>query len=68
MAEYASALEGAIANTDQLLTIFSDFCRIAQIEAGARQAAFREVDLSQLLRKASVYISPLWRTLLTRSR
>ncbi len=59
MAEYASALEGAIANTDQLLTIFSALLRIAQIEAGARQAAFREVDLSQLLRKASDIYKPV---------
>lgn len=58
-AQYASALDEAIADSDQLLTIFSALLRIAQIEAGARQSGFRDVDLSKLLQRAADLYRPV---------
>jgi signal transduction histidine kinase len=45
-AERAQALEGALADLDSILETFAALLRIAQIEGGARRAAFRECDLS----------------------
>jgi signal transduction histidine kinase len=39
-------LEGALSDLDAILTTFAALLRIAQIEAGARRAGFREVDLA----------------------
>lgn len=50
MGDYEAATEGAIAEADALLDIFSALLRIAQIEAGAQKSAFTEVDLSALLK------------------
>jgi signal transduction histidine kinase len=44
---YAAAVDGAIEETDAVLETFAALLRIAQIEAGTRRAAFREVDLSR---------------------
>jgi signal transduction histidine kinase len=44
--ESAHALEGALADLDSILDTFAALLRIAQIESGARRAAFRPCDLS----------------------
>jgi signal transduction histidine kinase len=43
---YELAVDGAIAETDEILSTFSALLRIAQIEAGTRRAGFAQVDLS----------------------
>jgi signal transduction histidine kinase len=47
--DYETAVEAAIADSDQLLEMFAALLRIAQIEAGARHAGMEEVDLATLL-------------------
>jgi signal transduction histidine kinase len=49
-ADLKRVIEGAVAEADLLLETFSALLRIAQIEAGTRRAAFRPVDLSDVLR------------------
>jgi signal transduction histidine kinase len=44
------AIEGALRDMDAILETFSALLRIAQIEGGARRAAFRSVDLAPLAR------------------
>lgn len=46
--ECRSVMEAAIAETDTMLKTFEAMLRIAQIEAGARRARFRGVDLSAI--------------------
>jgi signal transduction histidine kinase len=43
---YEEAVDGAAAETDEILATFGALLRIAQIEAGTRRAGFAEVDLS----------------------
>jgi signal transduction histidine kinase len=43
-----AAIDAAIAEADTILDTFSALLRIAQIEAGTRQAGFRQIDLSTL--------------------
>jgi signal transduction histidine kinase len=47
--DYAQALDSAIAKSDEILALFAALLRIAQIEAGARRAAFAPVALVSLL-------------------
>jgi signal transduction histidine kinase len=49
-AERGEAIEGALGDLDSILETFAALLRIAQIEGGARRAAFRAADLSQLSR------------------
>lgn len=49
VADYETAVDQAIAETDEILDTFGALLRIAQIEAGTRRAAFTEVDLSGVL-------------------
>jgi signal transduction histidine kinase len=42
------AIDGAIAETDEILETFSALLRISQIEAGSRRAGFREVNLTDV--------------------
>jgi len=58
-ADYATAVEGAIGECDQLLSIFTALLRIAQIEAGARRSEFSEVELPQLVRRARDLYQPV---------
>ena len=44
--QHNAAIEAAIAQVDEILSIFSALLRIAQIEAGTRRAGFRAFDLS----------------------
>jgi signal transduction histidine kinase len=46
VADFETAVDKAIAETDEILDTFGALLRIAQIEAGTRRAAFTEVDLS----------------------
>jgi signal transduction histidine kinase len=47
--DYDQALEAAIAASDDILALFAALLRIAQVEGGARRAAFAPLDLAQLL-------------------
>ena len=47
--DHRAALEAAIAKADEILGLFAALLRIAQIEGGARRAAFAVVDLGALL-------------------
>lgn len=49
LADYETAVDKAIAETDEILDTFGALLRIAQIEAGTRRAAFTAVDLSGVL-------------------
>jgi signal transduction histidine kinase len=57
-AEYQAATEGAIAEADSLLEIFSALLRIAQIEAGAQKSGFTDVDLSELMHSIAEAYEP----------
>jgi signal transduction histidine kinase len=47
--DHRAALEAAIAKADEILGLFAALLRIAQIEGGARRAAFAALDLGALL-------------------
>jgi signal transduction histidine kinase len=47
--DYAQAVERAIADSDNLLSIFSALLRIGQMEGRAERSAFATVDLSRIL-------------------
>lgn len=47
--DYAAALEDAIGHADEMLELFAALLRIAQIEGGARRAAFAPLDLKDVL-------------------
>jgi signal transduction histidine kinase len=46
---FRTALDGAIADADEILETFAALLRIAQIEAGTRRAGFRPVQINMLL-------------------
>jgi signal transduction histidine kinase len=48
--DYETAVDTAIAEADSILATFAALLRIAQIEAGTRQAAFATIDLSEIFR------------------
>ena len=54
----ADVLEGALTDLDAILTTFTALLRIAQIDAGARRAAFREVDLAAIARDVVEAFAP----------
>ena len=47
------AIDAAIVEIESVLEMFSALLRIGQIEAGARRAAFRPLDLAEIARDAS---------------
>ncbi|HEY1427914.1 MAG TPA: HAMP domain-containing sensor histidine kinase [Caulobacteraceae bacterium] len=49
-ADRTTAISGALEEVDAILDTFAALLRIAQIESGARRAAFRPVDLATLAR------------------
>ena len=51
--EWRAAVEQGIADLDNISRIFAALLRIAEAEAGARRAAFAEIDLSALLADAA---------------
>lgn len=57
-AEWQVSVAAAIEDCDRILAIFAALLRIAQVEAGARRAAFARFDLSRLVEDvAEVYAS-----------
>jgi len=46
--KHRTAIEAAIADTENILETFSSLLRIAQVEAGIRRSGFDEIDLSGL--------------------
>ena len=58
-ADYATALNGALAETDEILTLFSALLRIAQIESGSRRAGFTAVDLAALVHHVADIYRPV---------
>ena len=57
--DYDKALETAIAASDDILALFTALLRIAQIEAGARRAAFAPLELSALLSHLRELFAPV---------
>jgi signal transduction histidine kinase len=55
---YRAQIEGALREVDALLKTFSALLRIAEVEAGARRAAFRRLDLAALARTAVEDFTP----------
>lgn len=53
------ATEAALVNTNEILAMFSALLRIAEVESGARQAAFRMVNLSSLLHRLCAAYAPV---------
>lgn len=57
--EYGAALEAAIAKADEILGLFAAMLRIAQVEGGARRAAFQRLDLGALLAQMRELFEPV---------
>jgi signal transduction histidine kinase len=57
-ADHRSQIEGALRDVDAILATFSALLRIAEVEAGARRAAFRRIDLTALARTAVEDFAP----------
>ena len=58
-ADYDQALDAAIAASDDILALFAALLRIAQIEGGARRAAFAAVPLGELLQQLRDMFGPV---------
>lgn len=56
--EYRASIDRAVLEVDEILEIFTALLRIAQIEAGARRAGFRSVDLTDVLRTVGEAFAP----------
>jgi signal transduction histidine kinase len=56
--ERGAALESALADLDSILETFAALLRIAQIEGGARRAAFRPCDLAAIARTVTEAFAP----------
>lgn len=54
----AAALEGALGDLDSILDTFAALLRIAQIESGARRAAFRPCDVAVLAQTVTEAFAP----------
>ena len=59
VADYETAVDEAIAETDVILTTFAALLRIAQIEAGSRRAGFADVDLSAVFDAVAEAYAPV---------
>ncbi len=57
--EFQNALDQSIADTDQILAIFSSLLTLSRIESGARAAAFAPVSLHELLMHVAGIYAPL---------
>jgi len=58
-ADFRTAVEQAIGETDQILETFGALLRIAQIEAGTRRADFQTIDLSDVVRSIVETYAPV---------
>jgi signal transduction histidine kinase len=50
---YKAVIDGAIAESDVLLSTFSALLRIAQIESGSRKAGFKDADLGRIFERVA---------------
>jgi signal transduction histidine kinase len=57
--EYVAAVEEAIAETKGVLTTFGALLRIAEVEAGARRAGFRTLDLTTVATDVAELYEPM---------
>lgn len=57
--DYEIAVDRAIEESDTLLAVFSALLRIAQVEAGARQAGMQDVDFATLMDRVACLYRPL---------
>lgn len=57
--DHAAALNAAIHETDAILELFAALLRIAQIESGARRAAFAPLALDGVLRDVAALLGPV---------
>jgi signal transduction histidine kinase len=55
---YRSLVNDTISDLDEILTTFSSLLRISQIEARDRTAAFRDIDLSEIVREVVELFEP----------
>jgi signal transduction histidine kinase len=55
---YRSLVNDTISDLDEILTTFSSLLRISQIEARDRTAAFRNTDLSEIVREVAELFEP----------
>ena len=55
---YRSLVNDTISDLDEILTTFSSLLRISQIEARDRTAAFRHIDLSEIVREVVELFEP----------
>jgi signal transduction histidine kinase len=58
LGHYQSLVSDTIAELDEILTTFSSLLRISQIEAPDRTAAFRNIDLSEIVREVVELFEP----------
>jgi len=58
-ADYAHALDTAIAKADEILGLFTALLRVAQIEGGERRSAFAPVELDSLLTQMRELFEPV---------
>jgi signal transduction histidine kinase len=56
--EHEQILEGALGDLDAILDTFAAILRIAQIDAGARRAGFRDCDLAEIARTVADAFAP----------
>lgn len=59
MEDYSAAVSRALADTDELLAVFTALLRISQIEAGTRAAAFSVFSLTDLLNRVYEMYRPV---------
>src|SRR5262249_49685061 len=58
VSHYRSLVNDTISDLDEILTTFSSLLRISQIEARDRTAAFRNIDLSEIVREVGELFEP----------
>ena len=58
VSHYRSLVNDTISDLDEILTTFSSLLRISQIEARDRTAAFRNIDLSEIVREVVELFEP----------
>ena len=58
LSHYRSLVNDTISDLDEILTTFSSLLRISQIEARDRTAAFRNIDLSEIVREVVELFEP----------
>jgi signal transduction histidine kinase len=58
LSHYRSLVNDTISDLDEILTTFSSLLRISQIEARDRMAAFRNTDLSEIVREVVELFEP----------